>query len=134
MSTILQNKDIFVPSVNQVKFLEAYLSQEVRETIEGLCVKADVQRSTYYEWLKKPEFNEWFYSQIQISKHRFAPRILDNLFNLARQTTDKGMIELALRVLDLYTPTAKQINENIDITDDKINEVLEHAKQLLEVD
>jgi len=130
----LQKNDKFQPNENQMKFLEAYLSQEVRESIESLCEKAGVDRTTYYLWLKKPDFNKWFYEQIEVNKHRFAPRILDNLFNLARQTTDKGVIELALKVLDLYTPTNKQINENINITDDTLNKVLENAKKLITVD
>jgi predicted DNA-binding protein YlxM (UPF0122 family) len=134
MADLLQNKDIFTPSDNQVKFLEAYLTQEVRMSIEELCNKAGVQRSTYYEWLKKPDFNDWFYNQIQANKHRFAPRILDNLFNQARDTKDKGIIELALRVLDLYTPTAKNINETINITDETLEKILDRAKELITVE
>jgi len=130
---MLDKSNKFQPKETQVAFLEAYLSQDVRMTIEELAQKAGITAKTYYEWQKQPEFNEWFYKNIEANKHRFAPRILDNLFNLARQTTDKGMIELALRVLDLYTPTAKNITETIDITDDKINEVLERAKELIEV-
>jgi len=112
MAENLQNTNIYTPSETQLKLLEAYLSQEVRESIESLCNKAGVSRVTYYEWLKKPEFNKWFYGQIELNKHRFAPRILDNLFTQAQTTNDKGTIELALKVLDLYTPTQKNINEN----------------------
>lgn len=133
MAENLQNTNNFTPNENQLKFLEAYLSQEVRETIGELCGKADVSRVTYYEWLKKPEFNEWFYRQIEVNKHRFAPRIIDNVFTKAMQenasTQDK---ELALKVLQIYTPTQKNINENINITDETLNNVLEKAKQLIE--
>lgn len=133
MAEKLQNNNNFTPTEKQLSFLEAYLSQEVRESIESLCDKANVDRTTYYQWLKKPDFNEWFYKQIEANKYRFAPRILDNVFTRAMSkeasTQDK---ELALKVLQVYTPTQKNINENIDITDDKINEVLEKAKELLE--
>ena len=133
MAEKVQNKDIFNPTENQMKFLEAYLSQEVRESINELCEKAGVVRTTYYEWLKKPEFNEWFYKQIEVNKHRFAPRIIDNVFTKAMQenatTQDK---ELALKVLQIYTPTSKTINENIDITNETLEKVLEKAKELIE--
>ena len=131
---MLENSKKFQPKETQLAFLEAYLSQEVRMSIEQLAEIAGITAKTYYEWVKNPDFNKWFYEQIEVNKHRFAPRILDNLFNLARQTTDKGVIELALKVLDLYTPTNKQINENINITDDTLNKVLENAKKLITVD
>ena len=133
MAGNLHNINNFTPTENQLKFLEAYLSQENRESIESLCDKADVSRVTYYEWLKKPEFNKWFYEQIEANKHRFAPRILDNVFTKAmhKDATNQDK-ELALKVLQIYTPTQRNINETIDITDQKINEVLERAKELLE--
>jgi len=134
MNNNQENSKSFKPNEKQLSFLEIYLSQEVRRSIEDMANEVGINPATYYLWRRNPAFNEWFYNQIQLNKHRYAPAILDNLFTLAKKSNDKGLIELALRVLDLYTPTAKQINENIDITDDKINEVLEHAKQLLEVD
>lgn len=133
MAENTQNGNIFTPTENQMNFLEAYLSQEVRESIDSLCDKAGVDRGTYYKWLKKPDFNDWFYKQIEANKHRFAPRIIDNVFTKAMSkeasTQDK---ELALKVLQIYTPTNKQINENINITDETLERVLDRAKELIE--
>jgi len=129
---MLEKGNIFQPKQTQIDFLEVYLSQEVRKSIEELATEAGVTAKTYYEWRKNPDFNKWFYDQIEINKHRFAPRILDNLFTQAQTTNDKGTIELALKVLDLYTPTQKNINENIDITQEQIDKVLEKAKELIE--
>jgi hypothetical protein len=127
----------FKPTTKQLNFLESYLKQEVRKPIETLAAESGIDESTYYLWIRRPEFNKWFYDQIQVNKHRFAPRIIDNLFSQARETTDKGMIELALRVLDLYTPTTKNINENYDINYAEMMKVIkEKAIQLttIEVD
>jgi hypothetical protein len=127
-------KKIFKPSKAQAEFLEAYLNQETRKTIEELCSEAKVDRTTYYYWIKKPEFNEWFYNQIELNKYRYAPRIMDNIFTKAMgpnaTTQDK---ELALRVLRIYTPTQKNINENHDFNyEAELEKIINKAKELLE--
>lgn len=107
-----ENSKNFKPNEKQIAFLELYLSQEVRRSIEDMSNEVGINPATYYLWRRNPAFNEWFYDQIQVNKHRYAPAILSNLFTQATTTTDKGTIELALKVLDLYTPTSKNINEN----------------------
>lgn len=131
MSNTQENSKNFKPNEKQLAFLELYLSQEVRRSIEDMATEVGINPATYYLWRRNPAFNEWFYDQIQVNKHRYAPAILSNLFTQATTTTDKGTIELALKVLDLYTPTSKNINENhnvdykafIEIVKKKANEL-----------
>jgi hypothetical protein len=133
MSEYQQNINDFKPSELQLSFLESYLSQEVRLSIEQLCKNAGVDKGSYYNWIKKPAFNKWFYDQIEVNKHRFAPRIFDNIFSKAM--SEKASVqdkELALRVLGLYTPTTKTITDNQDY-EKILEEVLSKAKKQLEV-
>ena len=107
-SEFQHNLDDFKPKETQLKFLECYLNQDVRKSIEELCVETGIDKGTYYYWLKNPLFNKWFYEQINANKHRFAPRIIDNCVTQAmRPKATPQQIELALKVLDLYTPTQK---------------------------
>lgn len=132
MKKTLQNTDNYSPTEKQSAFLEAYLSQEVRMSIDELCKTADVSRQTYYEWVKDHDFNKWFYEQIQANKYRFAPRIIDNCFTKAmlKEATVQDR-ELALRVLEVYTPTEKHINENYDIKySDFMKTIKDKAKKL----
>ena len=124
----------FRPNENQLKFLEVYLSQEVRRSIEDMTTAIGINPATYYLWQRNPDFNEWFYKQIQANKYRYAPRILDNIFTKATSANatvqDK---ELALRVLEVYTPTSKTITETANY-EEEIKKILNQARELIKVD
>lgn len=131
MEKTTEISNIFKPTANQMRYLEMYVSQEVKTPVETLCEMAGITAKTYYEWRKNPAFNKWFYDQIQVQKHRHLPDILMNAIRRAKDPkASPSDIELAMRILDAYTPTTR--TETLDITDKKINEVLERAKELIE--
>ena len=124
-----ENVKKYKPSDNQLAFVEAYLSQEARETIESLCDKSGVKAASYYEWIKDQEFNKWFYDTIRINRFRLVPRILDNVFTRAMsEKATKSDWELALRILDVYNPADKGTDNNDD-NDSTYEEIMKIIKE-----
>jgi len=127
-----ENIKNFKPNDNQLKFLELYLSQEFRRSIEDMSSEIGINPATYYLWRKSEEFCKWFYDQIQVQKHRHTPDIVMNAIRRAKNPEcNNSDIELALRILDVYTPTTKQINENYDINYVKMMEIIKEKATAL---
>jgi predicted Zn-dependent peptidase len=136
MAESQENIKNFIPSEKQMEFLEVFLNQETKRSIEDMAEEIGINPATYYLWKRNHSFNQWFYEQIQVQKHRHAPEIISNLIRKAK--TDKATpqeIELALKVLDLYTPTNKQVNENYNYDGKKlIEEIKKKAEELSKIE
>lgn len=62
-----QNLTKFEPTLKQLKLLETYLDPDVTPSVTAICEKADVSRTTYYEWMKDETFCKWFWDEF--NKH-----------------------------------------------------------------
>jgi len=68
----------FKPNKKQLKLLETMLDIEVSPTISEVCSVAGIDRSTYYRWMKNPEFKNWFNLQWKEQIQAIEP-ILDKV-------------------------------------------------------
>lgn len=55
-----QNSTKFEPTDRQLALLRARLDVEIKPTITAECKEAGIDRGTYYDWMKNPDFVEWF--------------------------------------------------------------------------
>lgn len=53
----------FIPSKQQLDFLEAFVLCGHRATIAAICRESGVPRRTYYNWTKNREFVKWFVAE-----------------------------------------------------------------------
>lgn len=54
-----KNNKEWTPSIKQRKAAELLADPEWKGTITDLCTEVGVNRTTYYKWIQKPEFNEY---------------------------------------------------------------------------
>lgn len=130
MDEITKSKK-FEPNNNQLRYLEVFKNQTNEDNKSTLAERAGVTTKTIWEWEKNPDFIEWIAGEVDKSVKRYTPAIKLKIFEKA--LSEKATVqerELALRVANEYIPTTR--NENVDVTDDKINKVLEKARELIE--
>ena len=48
------------PTENMAKFVEVQLNADKPLNITNACSEANVDRASYYKWIKKPEFMDWY--------------------------------------------------------------------------
>ncbi|MBM4400403.1 MAG: hypothetical protein FJ045_00455 [Crenarchaeota archaeon] len=124
------NSGTYIPSKQQLAFLEAYLSQEVDSTIESICQASGVPRRTYYNWRENSHFNDWFLYELRDATDRFTPAVIINLFKKASSSdATAALIELALEFARLLP---KEGREPERATDEEIERrAAEEAIKLL---
>lgn len=128
-----EEKD-FVPEVQQIKFLQVYLNQEQLTPLSELCKLAGIDEGKLKTWQTHPEFNQWFYNELQSNKHRYGARIVSNLaIRAADMKAPAAIVELALGVLGLYhkTSTLKIVDDEFQKTyRDEIDRIKRRAIEL----
>jgi hypothetical protein len=83
------------------------------KTVEQMATKLGYERTSLWEWTKKPGWNKAVATLARESLHAETPAILEALGNRAMKG-DVSAIKLALEVLGEYTPK-QDVNVNGDL-------------------
>lgn len=66
--------EIFKPSANQEKWLDMAMQTESGE-ISEIASKCRIDRTTYYEWRKNPDFRDWYLTEWNNRLSLLAPQL-----------------------------------------------------------
>lgn len=113
---INKKSTIFRPTPEMKRFLEARLNMEIKPTITAECEYAQIDRTTYYLWIKKPDFVAWLNEQWELNAGRLNTWI--DKVGYQKGVKDFRYFELMQTKRHKYQKTIKQnIEGKITITD-----------------
>lgn len=120
---------MFKPTKKHLQFRDLLFSGHSDAQIEK---ELNLEHEDLVQMFEEDGFGQWLYEFLQKAKWKYVVRIELNLFKRAiEQKAGAQMIELALRVTDVYTPTSKKINEELGkIKQKEIDELKKKAKEV----
>lgn len=103
-----QNCTVYEPTKAEQKLLEVLLNPEHRlKSITEICAIADIERGTYYNAFRKPEFVAHYQAEaLEMVKHDVGP-----ILNAYRKEAKRGSVQhgnVLLEMAGLYTPKKRQ--------------------------
>ena len=64
----------FKPTLGMEKWLDTQVELK-SDVVVDIAQKADMTRNSWYEWLKKPGFEDWYYAEYDKRIRRYRPRL-----------------------------------------------------------
>lgn len=115
----------FKPTLGMEKWLETQ-AELMSDTITEIAEACGLDRSNWYDWLKKPGFEDWYFSEYEKRLSRIRPQLDAIGMKFAKRGEYqfwKDMQKVAGRNLDAPA-TAVQVNFN-QVTDKDVEEFSE---------
>ena len=112
MST--KNNISWAPNIKQRKAAEMLADPEWRGTITDLCSEVGINRTTYYKWIEKAEFNEYVSSLID----RYMSSEYSRAWKALMSKVDKGDTQSIRLFFELQKRVNPAGSVTVNIVDD----------------